>query len=166
MAHHALTFEAACAACKATGLYVGMAERDGAAVVCSACKGTGQRTLVVEYDDFEGRKARTGITRVFEANPGIGIGQGHTKAGQEFQLEDFGGQSYADWWGGQPFPSGSEMRQFTCPAWWYQTADYARKPKWDECCFGTFSHCRHFVAKDQCWQRWDRENAALALGRS
>lgn len=29
-----------CQACKGTGLYKGMAERDGAAVVCSHCHGT------------------------------------------------------------------------------------------------------------------------------
>jgi len=34
--------ECECSACKGTGLYVGMAEREGAAVVCSRCKGTGK----------------------------------------------------------------------------------------------------------------------------
>ena len=58
-----------------------------------------------------------------------------------------------------PFPSGSEMRQFTCPAWWYQAADYEKKPQWDCCGIGggLFWDCEHFAAKRECWERWDKE---------
>ena len=40
-----------CQACGGTGLYKGMAERDGAAVVCSCCNGTGKTEFT--YNEFE-----------------------------------------------------------------------------------------------------------------
>jgi len=52
-----------------------------------------------------------------------------------------------------------KMRNYTCPAWWYQIADYKRKPDWDECLIlGSFSSCAHFSKKEKCWEKWDKEN--------
>jgi len=52
----------------------------------------------------------------------------------------------------------SENRLFTCPAWWYQSADYEKKPRWKECLVcGSFSSCNSFVEKEKCWKRWDVE---------
>lgn len=152
MAHHKIELDVACEACKATGLYVGIAERDGAAVVCCRCRGTGKRHHVFEYDDFEGRQPCHQVRRVFEINPGvcIGMGNGHL-------LEDFGGIPVRDWEQDKPFPAGSENRRFTCPAWWYQTANYKLKPQWQECHWGTFSSCSSFPNKERCWERWDKE---------
>ena len=139
-----------CKACKGTGLYKGMGERDGYAVVCHNCKGTGKYHFVHEYEEFTGKKERTDITRVLQVNPGICAG------GNEL---DFGGVSYKDWLQVGTFPPKSEMRNFTCPAWWYQSADYSKKPRWNECLLcGNFSGCKHFKNKEQCWKRWDKEN--------
>jgi DnaJ-class molecular chaperone len=44
-----------CQSCQGTGLYVGMAERDGAAVVCSTCEGTGRYAYHFEYKPFTER---------------------------------------------------------------------------------------------------------------
>ena len=156
MAAHVWDRKAQCRDCGGTGLYVGLAERDGAAIVCPTCKGTGCRTIRVEWEDFDGREIRQGVDRVFEVNPGICIGAGVER--HDYDLADFGGMDYEDWENGDPFPRGSENRRFTCPAWWYQSADYKKKPKWDECRWGgTFSSCPHFHAKDACWSRWDKE---------
>jgi hypothetical protein len=155
MSHHIVEYDCACEACKATGLYVGMAERDGFAVVCHTCKGTGKKHVRYEYDDFDGRQFREKVKRVLQSNPGIccGTGNGH-------KLTDFGGLPYGEWLEGQPFTTGTEMRQFTCPAWWYQGADYKKKPDWEECnqSWGRrFSDCSHFCTKSKCWERWDKE---------
>jgi hypothetical protein len=161
MSEHTKTVQAECDGCGGTGLYVGLGERDGFAVQCHRCSGTGERTLTFGWRDFEGRKARPGVLRVLQTNPGIvaGLGNAHTP-------EDFGGMPYTEWRDGRPFPPGSEMRAFTCPAWWYQSADYARKPDWPECGFGgRFSDCRHFPDKAGCWSRWDRENPAGEIVR-
>jgi hypothetical protein len=146
-------FDQECQECKGTGLYVGMAERDGSAVVCVRCAGTGRFHFKHEYNEFKSRKKRKGIRWVVKVNPGIGVGEGN---GHKFQ--DFGGLSYTDWNAGKPFPPKSEMRRFVCPAWWYQCEDYDRKPEWKECGWGTFSSCQHFGHKEACWARWDREH--------
>lgn len=152
MSTHTWTQEAECDACEGTGLYVGIAERDAAAVVCSSCKGSGCREIVVRWKAFGGRKRRKGVRRVVQTNPGICVGEGHGHT-----LEDFGGLPYDDWERGESFGTGTEMRRFTCPAWWYQTADYSKKPDWKECGWGAFSSCAHFCLKDECWARFDRE---------
>lgn len=143
-----------CRSCGGTGLYAGLGEGDGAAVVCHTCKGTGCEHYKLDYQPFTERQDREGIERVYRVNPGIyiGTGNGHT-------LEDFGGMPYEDWREGASWPAGSEDRQHTCPAWYYQIADYAKKPNWAKCVGlgGTFFNCPHFEDKAKCWARWDEE---------
>jgi hypothetical protein len=155
---HIYEVEAACGSCDATGIYVGFAEKDGAGVQCRTCGGKGKRTLRLEWNDFKGRKERDGIRRVYQFNPGMVIGEGRAKDNAVFTLVGFGGMTYAEWLAGKPFPRGSEMRRYSCPAWWYQSVDYEKKPQWEECGFGTFSSCPSFGKKDACWRRWDKEN--------
>ena len=144
-----------CNACGGTGLYVGMAEKDGLAVQCHRCDGTGKYHYVYEYELFKARKRQQKIKWVLESNPSIFAGLGRGK----YSYSDFGGMPYKDWNGGKPFPKKSEMRKFVCPAWWYQCVDYDKKPEWDECiCCGSFSKCKWFVTKNKCWDRWDKEN--------
>jgi len=142
--------KAKCSSCKATGIYKGLGERANVGVVCHNCKGTGQIEIKVEWEDFEGKIQRDDIVRVVEVNPGIVINDS----------TEFGGMPYADWLNGKPFPLKSENRNYICPAWWYQSADYERKPDWKEC-YDTlglsFSSCPHFKDKEQCWKRWDEQ---------
>lgn len=145
-----IEFDEECSACKGTGVFQGMAERDGFAVVCHKCGGTGKSHFIHEYQEFTGRKEREGITNILQTNPGIMVGKG---VGLEF-----GGISYEQWKIDGKFPKGSEMRNFTCPAWWYQSADYKKKPKWDRCIIcGSFSNCKYFEDKSKCWELWDKE---------
>lgn len=147
-----MKIEIECKACYGYGIYTGMAERDGSAVVCTTCKGTGKQIL--EYTPFSERKISYSVTRVVESNPGIVIGESDST-----KLEDFGGMSYEDWVQGYPFPPKSENRVYTCPAWWYQGVNYKLKPNWDDCLIvGSFSSCKHFSYKEKCWKRFDREN--------
>lgn len=155
MAEHVLEFDCECEDCSATGLYQGMGERNGAAIVCYHCDGTGKVHRKLTYRDFEGRKRKDGIRRIYQTNPGIGIGEGNG-----YVLEDFGGMPYEAWLEGCSFGPGMEDRKHTCPAWFYQSADYKKKPDWHECLDslgGTFSQCPHFCNKSACWQRWDKE---------
>jgi len=163
MSHHIIEYDCQCDECKGTGLYVGFAEKNGFAVVCHSCKGTGKTHKKIEYDDFDGRKDREGIKRVLQTNPGIGIGLGQmNQKDSTFPsftgIESFGGLNYEDWKAGKKFVKGTEMREFTCPAWWYQGADYDKKPSWKECGYGCFSGCENFKHKDKCWERFDKEN--------
>lgn len=140
-----------CRECQGTGLYLGFAERDGIAVVCRNCKGTGASRYRHEYEEFKGRREREDVVRVLRGNPGIIVGSLHGNYSR------FGGMSYFDWTRGEPFSPGSEMRDFVCPAWWYQSVDGGKKPHWKECGFGAFSECKHFPDKASCWTRWDKE---------
>jgi len=143
-----------CRDCKGTGLYQGFAEKQGFAVVCNQCKGTGKYHFKYEYEEFTGRKECKDIKRVLECNPGIVVG-----IIDKFNYESFGGMPYREWALGLPFPAKSEMRNFTCPAWWCQIANYDLKPNWDECWSAlgkTFSHCNFFETKDECWKRFDK----------
>lgn len=150
-----IEIEHECESCNSTGLYRGFAEGEGAAVVCKGCDGTGKAVFEMTYTKFTRRKKRRGVTRVFQANVGIGIGPGKDK---EHKLEDFGGMSFKDWDAGKPFGPTTEMRNFVCPAWWYQTVDYKKKPDWKECqASGGFSKCPSFKGKAKCWERFDRE---------
>ena len=158
MSHHTIEFDQECKACTGSGLYKGMGERDGFAVVCHTCKGKGHHETVIEYDDFISLKRLggvSGIKRIVQVNPGICLGTGN----DGLTHESFGGMSYDDWLSGKPFVDGMENRDFTCPAWWYQSADSDRKPSWDECGFGgSFSGCKHFGTKGKCWERFDTES--------
>jgi hypothetical protein len=153
-----IEFDEKCRACGGTGLYAGRGEAAGAAIVCYVCKGTGRHRFRHEYEEFTGRLKRPGVTRVYETNPGIRVGEG-----KGFRLEDFGGLPLEDWEAGLPFGPGTENRRFTCPCWWYQTADYKLKPAWSECgTLGSFSQCPYFGRKSECWERWDREFGGAA----
>ncbi|HBD93670.1 MAG TPA: hypothetical protein DC057_05820 [Spirochaetia bacterium] len=147
---HTVAWTEKCKDCGGTGIYVGMAEQNSQyGIICNICKGSGKRERKFVYEEFHEKEFRDDVTVVLETNPGIFIGK-NGKA--------FGGISYMDWWNGKQFPVGSEMRNFTCPAWWFQCADYSKKPKWEKCTYGAFSKCVHFSNKDQCWERWDEEN--------
>ena len=139
-----------CQHCDGTGLYQGMAERDGAAVVCYLCNGTGCCEFEHTYEEFKDRKIAKDVKRVYKTNPGICIGG---------NLSDFGGIPYQDWYAGKPFPRGSEDRKHVCPCWWYQSTG-EEKPGWKECrndLGRTFEQCKCFSMKDKCWKRWDKE---------
>ncbi len=157
MSHHVIEYDEGCKACGATGLYVGIAERDGAAVVCHVCKGTGCHHVKREYDDYFHRQPHPTAKRVHEVNPGIVV-----SAGDLFKADDFGGVPYEAWCADPTFPPGSENRRFTCPAWWCQSADRKKMPEWEECTCGNFSFCEHIRQKEQCWERWDKEQGADA----
>lgn len=157
---HTIEFDCQCESCKGTGIYKGMGERDGFAVVCHSCKGKGEVHRVIKYKDFTKKVIRKDVIQVLEVNPGICAGTGNG-----FTINSFGGISYADWLKGKPFPPKSEMRQFTCPAWWYQSANYELKPGWDECIIGgSFSSCKSFKNKEVCWERFDREHPGQSQG--
>lgn len=142
-----------CNACDGTGIYSGIGEGEGLGVICNHCKGTGCYSYKHEYEPFKARKNRKNIIHVIQHNPGITCGEG-----KGYQFKDFGGMSYLAWKEGKEFLVGSEMRKFTCPAWWYQGVNYELKPNWNEChgC-GAFPSCTSFKNKYQCWIRWDKE---------
>jgi hypothetical protein len=141
-----IIYDGECNYCGGTGLYIGSAERDGAAVVCNKCGGSGK--IHIEEKLFIGKKVASGVKRVYEKNPGFYIGTDSIN-----KLEDFGGLSYHDWINGKEFGIGTEMRNCVCPRHWYYS-----KPDWLVCkkvyCV---DRCTHWINKSACWKRFDEE---------
>lgn len=63
-----------CKSCKGTGVYQGMGEGGGAAVICQTCKGIGKTEF--EYTEFTGRKKKSGVSRVYLNGYGYKISTG------------------------------------------------------------------------------------------
>ena len=146
-----ITWTQECDKCLGRGLYIGMGERDGVAVVCYLCKGTGELHRAVAYTPFTGRRPSPEVVRVFAVNPGIVL----TPAAK-------GGITGVEWYkqSHSAFEPGREAREFFCPAWWYQYADHTKKPDFPECIkIGSFTDCPEFSQKARCWERWDAKEA-------
>ena len=145
--------QANCRDCRGTGLYAGLGERDGIAVRCSRCRGTGQETIV--YEPFQGLQKRAGVARVVQANPGVVINPEITQ----------GGVTYEEWLENPASANapGREVREHYCPSWWFQSADHARMPGWEECNIiqgsKSWSDCPLYANKDGCWERFDQDQA-------
>jgi len=137
-----------CKSCRGTGIYKGFAEGEGVGVVCCDCRGSGKEIIVDNYTEFTGKKQRRDIDIVFQSNCGIGLGKTSN-----------GGISYKEWFKNSTFPIGTENRQNTCPAWWYQSADSNKKPNWNECgLVDMFKNCKCFKIKEKCWDKFDKEH--------
>ena len=150
-----IEYDEQCKSCKGTGLYIGIGERDGAAIICHTCKGTGCHHVCVEYDSFTIRQDNPNVRRVYKANPGICIGSNNSCT-----LADFGGMPVKEWESGLPFPLGSEDRKHTCPAWWDQcSGDYSgvTDTAWCNQFAGhRFADCIKFNEKEECWKLYDK----------
>ena len=148
-----------CKTCDGTGLYVGICERGGAAVVCSQCKGSGRQEMKVKYKDFTAKKIREDVTQVYASACGVVLYPAVTPGGVPY-----------DMWREAPTTvkqRGAEIREHTCPAWWYQSVDYKLKPNWDECiACGVFKDCEQFENKSECWKRFDAEQDAKEAGNA
>jgi hypothetical protein len=143
-----------CQKCNGTGLYSGMGERDGAAVVCHLCEGTGKYQFIHTYEEFTERKKDKNVKRVYQINPGICIGENDSG----LTLEDFGGMPYQDWLDKKQFEKGMEDRKHTCPKWYYQGLKCKSKFEWCEGRIGrTFSSCKKFNDKEKCWEQFDED---------
>jgi len=100
--------KAQCEACGGTGIYQGMAERDGSAVICYRCQGTGAIEVNVTYKKFKGRRERKGVKRVFSSSSGYVIS---AKDAKDVPFSKYGA-SYKDWLEGKtPIP----IKTLHCP---------------------------------------------------
>ncbi len=81
-----LRIECQCEGCGGTGVYSGMCEPKGVAVVCIGCGGKGK--AYVYYKPFTERKIRKGIQTVRRSR-GSFIGTGVGPIGKEITYKDF-----------------------------------------------------------------------------
>lgn len=144
-----------CKSCKGTGLYKGMAEKDNCATVCTVCRGTGKSDFT--YNEFEGKKLRTDVKRVF----GNTCGYIHsdkdttTRDGKLIKFSE-GGCTYEEWINGnEPNP----VKDLYCPYIW-NNKGIGNEPLEDckEHCkgLGNISNCEIYHRKHECWTKLEK----------
>ncbi|MHA1482024.1 MAG: hypothetical protein ACTSQA_01130 [Candidatus Heimdallarchaeaceae archaeon] len=143
-----------CKSCKGTGLYTGIAEREGAGVICWTCKGTGRVKKEHNYTEFTGRKRRKDITRVFKEGWGYVIVDEDivTEEGIEMPFTKFG-CTYEEWLAGA---TPKELTFLICP---HQpnmnlsnkSVDNCKDLNWGM----TVRQCPHYSTKEKCWEEYE-----------
>lgn len=146
-----VTVQAVCTSCHGTGLYSGMAERDGLFVVCSRCDGTG--CMSITYEPFIYMARQEDVVKVIEVGSAFVLTPELTEGGvtyDEFLMDREATKE-----------RGKEAREWFCPAWWYNRTMQGKQPDWEECrAVFQFTSCVHWENKAACWERFDEEQRA------
>jgi len=154
-----VTFEMECECdeCKGTGLYVGMAERDGAAVICNRCDGRGKVIIKQTYTKFTKRKVRKNVKRVYQTCGGFVISANDvtTKEGITIKFSN-AGVDYKDWLNGEsPKPIEDLMCPYLHTGQELQSKDVNDLYK-TKCskylAWGNITSCKCYKDKHLCWK--------------
>ena len=146
-----------CKSCGGTGLYQGMGETDGAAVVCHTCKGTGKTEFT--YKEFTGKKVKEGVERVYKGSFGYCIGTKDitTDKGQLIRFSKFG-CTYQEWLNGK---TPRYIEDLQCP-YICENRGMGNEPcsRCKEGCqsFGSISNCTFYSDKAKCWEEYNEKN--------
>jgi hypothetical protein len=134
-----------CQSCKGTGLYVGMAEKEGLAVICHDCEGKGY--IFFSYNEFTGKKKRRNITHVISQNPGFMLSPDYVSDGDKI--------TYDDWYNGKTVVS--EFRDKCCPKQIHNDGGKACDDANTEYLGRWYSECiAHEGHGKACWTRYDK----------
>ena len=148
-----------CPACGGTGIYSGMGEGEGVAVICYKCDGTGAYRYSYTYNDFTGRKEKNGVKRVYLKGSSYKLGLGKINFSNGIGEIDMDkeGISYSEFLtGGKP----THIKKLECPMLADQGACHDIEGFTDECnrlnggwC-SYLPKCKNQHNKDQCWERF------------
>lgn len=148
-----------CPSCNGTGVYVGVAERNGASVICTKCNGAGAYQFKYTYNDFTGLKKRDDVTRVYKSGYGYFIAPGQIKFGENLIDMDQEGISYSEFLDGK-FPD--HITSLACPMLADQGACHDIKGFVDKCnelnggWINRIADCKNQPNKTDCWTRFKR----------
>lgn len=158
-----IEMEIQCKSCDGTGVYVGMCERGGAAVVCKTCKGTGKQHFKFEYEEFTGLKSRDDVIRVYADSYGYYIAPKDVSFGAAIGKIDLRkeGVSYADFKNGV-MPE--HIKTLVCPMLADQGACHDIKgfvnmceKLHGGCLWGvSLAKCKNQPNKADCWERFNQ----------
>lgn len=147
-----------CPCCVGTGVYIGIAEKDDAAVICNKCDGTGSYRFKYTYNEFTGRKRREGVKRVYKDGYGYVIATGQVTFDGTTVNMDKEGVSYSEFLNGK-MPD--HIKTIACPLQADQAACHSINGFIDKCMelhggwIGQISECRNRDNKSDCWKRFD-----------
>jgi len=151
-----------CDSCEGTGLYVGMGERGGAAVVCWKCKGTGKQETTLTYKEFTERKNKPKVTRVFQNGCGYCITDKDVTAedGKVIEFTEYG-CTYKDWKNGAiPKPIESLQCPYQHTNQRMQNSGHKAHKLYKSTCDknialgGYIRECKMFGCKEKCWAKY------------
>lgn len=144
-----------CQSCGGTGLYMGMAEKNGAAVVCTTCNGRGSKEF--EYKEFEGRKIRQDVKRVYErCDYMLSSEDVTTEDGRLIKFSE-AGCTYEEWLNGaEPKP----VKELYCPYVW-RNRGIGNEPL-EKCVeqlrgICRITDCKLYRFKEQCWKEYEEK---------
>ena len=152
-----------CPSCSGTGLYVGMGEGKGTAVICHKCNGTGAFIYSYSYTIFKSRKVITNVKRVYLSGTGyrLGLGKINFLNGVGEIDMDKEGVSYNEFLNGE---KPKHIKKLTCPMYVEQAKCHSIKGFIDECerlnngYIGNISSCKEYKQQNilYCWDRFER----------
>jgi len=156
-----LNIEAKCELCDGTGLYVGMAERKGAAVICHTCNGTGKVNQKKIFKKFKSKSKRKDVKRVFSSACGYIISAEDVTTNEGITIEfSKCGCSYDEWLKGEtPKP----IEDLHCPylhtGQSLQNQEHPQHSVYLELCskhlnWGNISDCKCYKNKHKCWKKY------------
>jgi hypothetical protein len=142
-----ITLDVMCSACSGTGLYIGMGEKGGAAVVCRTCDGTGKDTLT--YVPFTARNRTPRSVKSVHVARGYFIEHGHPKSA--------GGLPVNAWQPGTAVPADEQMYcpyLYTGQKWCAQpvVSKYTNRLEAPLLAGDDIKNCRHWDDKAECWR--------------
>lgn len=137
-----------CKQCDGTGLYVGMAERDGAAVVCYRCKGTGKDHI--EFVPFVSRlEPKKPVKRVH-------VSRGYVLSPNHADCD--GGVPYDQWKPGKVIPADERLY---CPMLYTHQEYCAFRDEHGSARPGIgqrISDCEMWKVKEACWVKFHADS--------
>lgn len=151
-----------CGSCTGSGLYSGMAEKDGCAVVCTSCHGTGRCVSKMTFMKFNGRRDKKGIKRVFQSACGYGISADDVTRQEDGKVIKFSkaGCTYSEWKaGGIPKP----IEDLHCPylhsGQRMQSSSHKAHALYESNCrqnmsFSWITDCKMYPCKEKCWKKY------------
>ena len=138
-----------CQSCAGSGLYVGVAERDGTSVVCTTCRGSGQDAYHFEYEPFEKRAAVPGSISSVHLNRGYVLSTKHPDCD--------GGVPASDYTPGMIVPADEKLYcpfLYTHQSWCAQpeVPEWGGEPRAPIIAGAYISSCKRWDDKATCWR--------------
>ena len=156
-----IEMEIECPECSGTGVYMGIGERGGAAVVCTKCNGSGKCLYRYQYKKFTGRKIDEKVKRVYLRGMGYCISTGIVTMKDSGITIDFDkeGVSYQEFLNGT-IPK--HIKSLGCPMLADQSACHGIDGFTSECnklnggYVSLITNCKHKSKMHECWNRFEK----------